>query len=278
MLPADTSLGPVQLRVSDRARTADWYERVVGVLPLVSNEEMGTLGTRGAQTILMLREVPGARPMPKRGRVGLYHHALLLPSRAQLGAFLEHLKRIGEPYGASDHWFSEAIYLTDPDGLTLEIYADQPRDTWVWRDGQVEGGIDPLDEHALLDAIEEPWSGLPKGTIMGHVHFFTGDLAAAHRFYVEGLGFEIATQRFPGALFVSAGHYHHHVGLNVWAADQPVAGPEDVGIDFWVLRVRAAAERAAARARLEALGVPVVERGDGFEATDPWGIRVVVTQ
>ena len=277
MLPAGASLGPVQLRVSDRARTSEWYERVLGALPLISNGDRVSEGTRGAQTLVMFREVPGAQPMPRRGRLGLYHHALLLPSRADLAAFLEHLHMIGEPFGASDHWFSEAIYLTDPDGLTVEVYADRPRDSWVWRDGQVEGGIDPLDERSLREAMESPWSGLPSGTTIGHVHFFVGDLGAAETFYMKGLGFELATRRFPGALFVSAGRYHHHVGLNVWAADQPRAGPEDAGLDFWSLAVPGRAELQQVRERLIAIGEPVEPTGGSmFGAVDPWGIEVRV--
>ncbi|MCE9626536.1 MAG: VOC family protein [Candidatus Eisenbacteria bacterium] len=276
MLPDSTSLGVVSLRVSDVARTVLWYQQVVGVTVLAAAEGRATLGTAAGRVLLELREVPGAHAMPQQGRLGLYHHALLLPSRADLGAFLKHLESIGEPFGASDHRFSEAIYLVDPDGITLEVYADRPREEWVWIDGRVDGATEPLDARAVRAAAGGTWQGLPAGTVVGHLHFFTGDLSAAEHFYVQGLGFGVATDRFPGALFVSAGRYHHHVGLNVWAARQPVAGPQDAGLDRWELVVEAARERDAVRDRLQALGIAVTSDTAGHEAVDPWGLRVRV--
>lgn len=276
MLPDSTSLGVVSLRISDLARTVLWYQQVVGATVLASADGHASLGTADGRVLMELREVQGAQPMPQRGRLGLYHHALLLPSRADLGAFLKHLESIGEPFGASDHHFSEAIYLNDPDGLTLEVYADRPRDEWVWIEGRVDGATDPLDGRAVRAAATGAWAGLPRGTTVGHLHFFTGDLAAAERFYVQGLGFKVATDRFPGALFVSAGRYHHHVGLNVWAARQPVAGPGDAGLDRWELLVESEPARDAVRDRLQALAIPVESMTGAHEAVDPWGLRVRV--
>lgn len=274
ILPDATRLGPVRLRVSDQARTAAWYGRVLGLVPRPGHGEVLSLGPPAGEPLVELREVPGAQPMPARGRVGLYHHALLLPSRADLGAFLSHVRALGEPFGASDHRFSEAVYLNDPDGLTVEVYADTPRETWVWEGGEVLGAVDPLDATAVLAAATGPWRGAPAGTRLGHVHFFVSDLAQAERFHVAGLGFAPVTRRFPGALFVSAGGYHHHVGLNVWAAREPVAGPHDAGLDAWTLVLPEDASRVALVRRLREQGLAGVETTDAVSVRDPWGMTM----
>lgn len=273
-LPAHTRLGPVHLRVADRARTLEWYARVTGASLLGEGDGRARLGLAGGPTLLTLREVRGARPVPRSGRLGLYHHALLLPSRAHLASFVRHLDAIGQPWAGSDHLFSEAVYLTDPDGLTLEVYADRPRSAWRWREGQVESAVDPLDLADLLAQPHEPWRQLPAGTTLGHVHLFVDDLGRAERFHVLGLGFEPTTRRFPGALFVAAGGYHHHVGLNTWAAHAPVAGPQDAGLDSWTLVLATAEEVRTTAERLATSGVEVRDVPDGFEATDPWGVEV----
>ena len=277
LLPDDISLGPVHLRVSDAARTGAWLERVLGLSALPAGDGRARYGTAAGRSLVELIERRGASAVPERGRIGLYHYAVLLPSRADLGRFLRHLAEDGERFGASDHLFSEAIYLTDPDGITVEVYADRPRDTWIHRDGQVVGTIDPLDSAAVLRAAgDTTWQGAPAGTVMGHLHFYARDLGVARRFHMDGLGFGLATALFPGALFVSAGGYHHHVGLNVWAAGQPVATEADAGLDSWTLVVPHAADREALADRLTAIGVHLDHHGQGLEARDPWGIRVRV--
>lgn len=277
-LPEDISLGPARLRVADGARAGAWLERVLGLSALAPEGERSRHGTPSGRALVELRAQPGLRHVPRRGLLGLYHYALLLPTRADLGRFLIHLGDIGEPFGASDHLFSEAIYLTDPDGLTVEVYADRPRASWIYEGDDIVGTLDPLDGEDLARAAGDTrWQGIPDGARMGHVHFYVGDLAAAERFYVGGLGFTPSTRMLPGALFVAAGGYHHHVGLNVWAAHQPVAGEGDAGLDAWSLVIPAAAERAAAAERLAALGVNPAEDGVALTAGDPWGIRVRIT-
>jgi catechol 2,3-dioxygenase len=277
LLPDDISLGPVRLRVSDAARTGEWLERVLGLGALASEDGRARLGTVAGRSLVELIERPGARAVPERGLIGLYHYAVLLPSRADLGRFLRHLGDIDERFGSSDHLFSEAIYLTDPDGITVEVYADRPRDRWIHRDGQIVGTIDPLDTAAVLrEAGDTVWQGAPVGTVMGHLHFYARDLGVARRFHMDGLGFGLATGLFPGALFVSAGGYHHHVGLNVWAAGQPVATEADAGLESWTLVVPSAAARDELAARLAVIGVDVQRDEQGLEARDPWGIRVRV--
>ena len=274
-LPDDISLGPVELRVADRTSAGAWLERVLGLRVLAGESSTVRYGAPEARTLVVLREQPGLRHVPPRGLLGLYHYAILLPSRADLGRLLVHLDAIDEKFGASDHLFSEAIYLTDPDGLTVEVYADRPRETWVYRDGNVVGTLDPLDADGLVRAAgASRWQGMPEGARMGHLHFYTGDLAVAERFYMHGLGFAASTRLFPGALFVAAGGYHHHVGLNVWAAQQPVSSAADAGLDAWSLVIPSAAERAAVSARLAGQGVALESSGSDTLARDAWGITV----
>jgi catechol 2,3-dioxygenase len=277
-LPEDVSLGAVRLRVADRARAGAWLERVLGLTALAPQGERSRHGTPSGRALVELRGQPGLRHVPRRGLLGLYHYALLLPTRADLGRFLVHLGDIGEPFGASDHLFSEAIYLTDPDGITVEVYADRPRASWIYEGADIVGALDPLDAEGLTRAAGgSRWQGIPEGARMGHVHFYVGDLAAAERFYVGGLGFTPSTRAFPGALFVAAGGYHHHVGLNVWAAHQPVASEQDSGLDAWSLVIPAAAERTAAAERMTALGATLAEDGAALTTSDAWGIRVRIT-
>jgi len=256
VLPDDIRLGPVRLRVASVARSAAWLERVLGLRPL------GDPGGRAAF---------GGRP-------GLYHYAILLPGRAELGRFLSHLDRNGIEHADADHLVSEAIYLTDPDGLTVEVYADRPREAWQRRGDEIVLATLPLDHAGLYEAgAGASWQGLPLGTRMGHVHHYVGDLAAAERFYVEGLGFAVMMRLQRSALFISAAGYHHHVGLNTWAAGRVPAGPDDAGLDEWTLIVPGGDARTAAEHRLERLGVAIGPAAGSFTATDPWGITVRVS-
>ncbi len=272
-LPVKSRLDYVSLRVASTFRSGNWLERVLGLRSLGENR----WGTPSGTPMVALREVPGARPMPRSGRPGLYHYALLLPSAGDLGRFLLHLEALGEPWAAADHLFSQALYLIDPDGITVEVYADRPREQWIRRGPDLVGAVDPLDRGPLVAAAGAiPWAGVPAATRMGHLHFYVGDLARAERFYVAALGFDVSTRIFPGALFVAAGGYHHHVGLNVWAAGQPVAGPGDAGLDEWRLVLPDAASLAELVEHARAAGVEPDEDSSDLLATDAWGLRVRV--
>jgi catechol 2,3-dioxygenase len=234
-----------------------------------------TLGTDGGVPLIELRERAGARPVPRRGRLGLYHFAVLLPDRAALGRFLRHLGELGERAGMADHLVSEAVYLTDPDGLGIEVYADRPRGSWRHEGGQLAMSTDPLDVEDLLRAGRgERWTGLPAGTVIGHVHFFVGDLARAEDFYHAGLGLDKTVWSYPGALFLAAGGYHHHVGTNTWAAGAPAATDEDARLLEWELVVPSAAEVERAAGSLAAAGWAVERMPGGALARDPWGTTV----
>ena len=277
-LPDDIRLGPVRLRVADARASGEWLARVLGMRALGESGGRTAWGGPDGTPLVELREHPGARPVPEGGRPGIYHYALLLPGRAELGGFVDHLDRMGIEHADSDHLVSEAIYITDPDGITVEIYADRPREVWTHRGGELVMAVLPVDHASLREAgAAAPWLGLPAGTRMGHVHLYVRDLAAAERFYVDGLGFAVTTRGYRGALFVSAAGYHHHLGLNIWAALRPPAGPDDAGLDEWTLAVPEAAARDALAGRLARSSVTPEAANGMLVATDPWGIRVRIT-
>jgi catechol 2,3-dioxygenase len=272
-LPEATRLGAVRLQVADLGRSVDWYRRVLGLRVLDQAPGRAGLGPEGAGTVLVeLRERPGAAPVPRRGRLGLYHFALLLPDRAALARFVGHLGAIGERAGMSDHRVSEALYLSDPDGLGIEVYADRPRAEWHHEGRQLVMATDPLDLDRLLPAAgSAEWAGLPAGTVLGHVHLFVADLARAEAFYHAGLGFDKVVWSYPGALFLSAGGYHHHLGTNTWATGADPAGEGDARLLEWEIVLPGEADVEAAASSLAAAGVAVTRDSGGTTASDPWG-------
>jgi catechol 2,3-dioxygenase len=227
-LPADTSMGPVHLTVADLERSLGYYRRSIGLDVLDEDGRRASLGV-GATELLALVEEPGARPA--RGYTGLYHVALLLPARRELARWLAHAARERVPLtGLSDHDVSEAIYLSDPDGHGIEIYADRPRERWEGEVGRRMTTF-PLDVNDLLgeldDPTSEPFEGLPGGTVMGHVHFKVARIPETIQFYRDTLGFDLMAALGPQAAFLSAGGYHHHVGANTW--ESAGAGPPPPG-------------------------------------------------
>jgi catechol 2,3-dioxygenase len=276
-LPAATRIGAVRLQVADLDRSLAYYERVIGFSVLDRGRAMARLGVEPGQPLLELHEQPGATPMPRRGRLGLYHFAILLPERAALGRFVRHLAELDVAAGMSDHLVSEAIYLSDPDGLGIEVYADRPRDTWQYHGGQLVMATDPLNVPSLLAAAgAAPWTGAPEGTVIGHVHLYVGDLDRAAAFYEGALGLDRMVWSYPGALFLSAGGYHHHLGTNTWAASAPAPGENDAQLLEWELLIPDSAAAAAAVERLSRHGASVSRSGEGGLARDPWGTAVRV--
>lgn len=275
-LPEDAQIGRVALQISDLARSVSYYEKVLGLDVRERSDGFAALAPRGGgDVILELREFPGAKLVPRRGLLGLYHFAVLLPDRASLGRFVSHLSEIGTYAGMSDHLVSEAVYLTDPDGLGIEVYADKSRSSWVVDNGQMAMTTKPLDVQSVVAAAAgEKWEGSPAGTRMGHVHFHVGDIDAAAAFYHAGLGLDKIVWSYPGALFMSAGGYHHHVGVNTWAAGSPPASDDDARLLYWELVVPEQSDADSAIRSIEAAGFGVT-RSDGItEAVDPWGIRL----
>lgn len=277
-MPDDLSLGRVRLQVAELERSLAWYERVLGMRVIERTASEATLGAHGNDApLVVLHERRGAAPAPGRGRLGLYHYAILLPDRAALGRFVAHLASIGERAGASDHLVSEALYLNDPDGLGIEVYADRPRSAWR-TDAHRQLAMDtrPLDLDGLVRAAGgAPWTGMPAGTVMGHVHLHVGGIEPAAAFYHDALGLDKVVWSYPGALFLSAGGYHHHLGLNTWAGPgaRP-AGENDARLLDWEIVLPRPADVDAAARNLEALGHAPARIDGGWLAADPWGTQV----
>jgi catechol 2,3-dioxygenase len=266
----------VRLQVADLTRAMAFYERVLGLQLIGRPEGRALLGAMGGgRPLVELHERPGATPMPREGRLGLYHFALLLPDRAALGRFVAHLSGLGLPAGSANHLVSEALYLHDPDGLGIEVYADRPRDTWQTRGGELAMASDWLDLRDLVAAGGgERWTGAPSGTTVGHLHLHVADLAAAAAFYRDALGFAVTVSSYPGALFLSAGGYHHHLGVNVWAgADATPPGPNDAQLLEWEL-VLPSAEASGVAERLAAAGHAVERAKEGWVVADPWRTKL----
>jgi len=276
-LPAATSVGPVTLQVTDLARSRGYYRDVLGMRELSLGEGEAELGAADGAVLVRLRARPGARPVARAGRLGLYHFAVLLPDRGALGRFLSHLAELNMYAGMSDHLVSEAIYLRDPDGLGIEVYADRPRTDWRSDGRELAMSTAPLDVDAVVAAgAGEPWTGMPAGTRMGHIHLHVGDLRQAEAFYHAALGLDKVVWSYPGALFLSAGGYHHHLGLNTWAAGSPPAAEYEARLLEWELVLPDAAEVDAASASLAAAGFEVSRDDAGVSAADPWGTRLAL--
>ena len=225
-LPAQTTLGPVRLQVADLERSIAYYEQVLGLHVATRTEEAAALTPRGEDIVLVeLRQRRDARAVPRRGRLGLYHYAILLPDRAALGRFLAHLRDLGAYAGMSDHFVSEALYLTDPDGLGIEVYADRPRSSWRHEDRQLTMATNPLDVQSVIGAAGgERWTGMPSDTRIGHVHLYVDDIDRAGAFYHDALGFDKVVWSYPGALFpvrrwLPSSPGHEHLGSRRTSCD-----------------------------------------------------------
>ncbi len=276
-----TTIGMVSLTVADLSRSAEFYERTLGLRRLVGDDGRAHLGTQDGQLLIELVADASAEPRNPRS-AGLFHLALLMPDRIELARALGRLARTRWPLdGASDHLVSEALYLSDPEGNGIEIYRDRPRREWPQEDGTLAMATLPLDIQDVVaelgDAprIEEV---APAGTRMGHVHLQVADLQPAEEFYCGVLGFEVTVRGYPGALFVSAGGYHHHIGLNTWhSAGASVAAPGALGLRSFeaVLPTSEALDEVLSRVREAGLdGEP--QTGGGTLVRDPSGNGVLL--
>ncbi len=284
-LPAETQVGPVRLQVSNLERSLAYYQPVLGLRVLEQQPGTALLGaTDDPRPLVELVERAGARPVPRQSRLGLYHFAILLPDRAALGRFVRHLASIGAQAGASDHLVSEAIYLRDPDGLGIEVYSDRPRTSWRTHDTsrgrELDMATEPIDLDALVAAAgSAPWTGMPAGTVMGHVHLHVADLERAAEFYQQALGLDAVVWSYPGALFLSAGGYHHHLGVNTWAGPHaPSPTADDARLLEWTLLLPDQSAAARAAERFRQAGHAVAARGDAsWSVEDPWGTQLRLT-
>lgn len=267
-------IGAVTLRVCDLAKLTAYYRDAIGLQLLSSTDRSAELGVAGR--VLVRLEAGAAQPS---SAAGLFHLAILLPSRGDLADWLKHAAETGiRLEGASDHLVSEALYLSDPEGNGIEIYRDRRRPEWPRRsDGGIAMATERLDlDRLLAEAGSEPYAGMPAGTGMGHIHLRVGDTAAAEAFYRDLVGFELMV-RYPGASFLASGGYHHHIAGNIWGSRG--AGPRqpgEAGLDRFELVARDEADFAAMRERIlagsgtEVGGVPTI--------ADPWGNRLALVR
>jgi catechol 2,3-dioxygenase len=270
-----TYLGSVTLRVADLQRSISFYKQIVGLQLIGSDSGTASLGT-GSTPILHLREVPGATPAPKHA-TGLYHAAILLPTRRALASTVLHLHESGIQFGYADHLVSEAFYLADPDGNGLEIYRDRPREEWNWQDGTVKMDNAPIDFDSLFAELngDTSWTGAPDGTTLGHMHLQIGDTGVAEAFYHKLLGFDVVA-RWHGALFMSAGGYHHHLGLNTWnSRNAPPTPLTSAGLDAFTIVLPALDDLVN---RLKSAQIEVQDSENGaVTIRDPWQNRLILT-
>jgi catechol 2,3-dioxygenase len=275
-LPAALRLGAVELTVADLDRSVAWYQRSLGLRVHAQDVTTAALGD-GSETVVVLSEDPVARPAGRHA--GMYHYALLYPSREELARAAVRLAETRTPVqGASDHGTHEAIYLPDADGNGIELAADRPRDQWP-QDLGYAGGPAPLDFESLLGTVhgEPPADRVGEGLRMGHVHLHVGDIDEALAFYRDILGFE-EQANLGTAAFVSAGGYHHHLGINVWQGEGVGPRPDHTaGLEHWTVELPTAADVAAVRARVQAAGLAADPACTGFVTRDPWqtAVRIV---
>ena len=302
MIDPATAIGTVRLTVSDLERSVAFYERSLGLLARAPEGSSVGLATPDGAPLVELEGNPSAHPLERRA-TGLFHLAILVPSRLELARSLGRLAARGWPLdGASDHLVSEALYLSDPDGNGIEIYRDRPRAQWPRTNGQLRMATLPLDIDRLLSELSANGASsttapglsgpelvtgeavaqavpaaVPAGTRMGHIHLQMSDLGEAEEFYSGVLGFEVTVRGYPGALFVSAGGYHHHIGLNTWhsaRAKPPPAGSIGLREYELVLPDERALEGVVGRVQAAGLGTEAVARG--ARVRDPSGNAVVL--
>ena len=276
----DTSLGPVRLTVSELDRSRVFYEQAVGLRAVEHDDGALGFGAPGGRVLIELRG-DAAAPRLNRRAPGLYHLAILVPTRSDLAFALARLVQAGWPLdGASDHMVSEALYLSDPDGNGIEIYRDRPREEWRRVGDQLQMATLPLDLDAVLAELRgesELQESAPDGTTIGHVHLQVADLAEAEAFYHGVLGFDVMVRGYPGALFVSAGGYHHHIGLNTWhSAGAPPAVAGSVGLRSFSVELPNERELQAVLARIDRANIASNPEPDGVLVRDPFGNGVVL--
>ncbi|MER1988981.1 MAG: VOC family protein [Solibacillus isronensis] len=276
----------VQLKVSNLVRSIEYYTTVIGFKVLQQTETEAYLTADGQTSLVSLVEVQNAQPL-KQGFAGLYHLALLLPSRKDLGNIVQHFVNMNIRLGAADHDVSEALYLNDPDGNGIEIYIDRHESEWTWnQDEQVHMVTEQLNFQPILAAADGNWNGLPADTVMGHVHLSVVNLDKSEQFYTNVLDYNVVTRYGAQALFVSTGKYHHHFGLNTWNSNNGHAPTNDmVGLKSFTVVLKDAEYAEKVKQSLTTNGFIVENFAEApahggtqlFSTVDPNGLRIVFT-
>ncbi len=269
----------VTLRVSDLDRSIRFYTDILGFKLLNKEDTSAELTADGAASIIKLQQPAEIHPKT-RGTAGLYHFAILLPSREALGSFLFHMAAKQYPVtGGSDHLVSEALYLNDPDGNGIEVYRDREPEEWDWIRDQVQMATEPLDVEELIElGKKHEWSGMPAGTVMGHLHLHVGNLTEAAAFYKDILGYEIVTAYGNQAKFLSTGKYHHHIAINIWNGNgAPAAGKDTAGLASYTISLPDEEAVAEIKEALKQHDYPYMEKGNSVYVEDLSGSTVVLT-
>jgi catechol 2,3-dioxygenase len=269
------------MTVSDLAASRQFYEQAIGLRGTDRDDGTVELAAQDDRPLVVLHG-DSAAPRLNRRATGLYHLAILLPTRLDLAFALARLAEARWPLdGASDHLVSEALYLSDPDGNGIEIYRDRPRDEWRYDNGALQMSTLPLDLGDVLGELtdaDSPQPAAPAGTTIGHVHLQVADIAQAEAFYNGVLGFDVTVRGYPGALFVSAGGYHHHIGLNTWqSAGSGPPAPGSVGLRTYEVQLPDQGELAAVLGRVRAAGIDTIGVPGGTLVRDPSGNGVLLT-
>ena len=274
-----TYVGEVQLKVSNLSESIRFYEEVMSLKVKDQSASQASFTTNGKDTLLTIIEPEGIQS--KKGQTtGLYHFALLLPTRADLAQVVKHFIQDEIRFATGDHLVSEAIYLADPDGNGIEIYADRNPDKWEWQDGEVAMTTVAVDIDDLLqETTTDAWQGLPENTVMGHIHLQVNDLEENEKFYIDGLGFSVVNRYGDSALFISDHDYHHHIALNTWSSrSERHAEESETGIHAYTILFPSEEVRSEKIAQLKKIGAPIHEENGAYYVYDPSQIKIILKE
>ncbi len=272
----NTFVGQIHLLVSDLERSTEFYQTIIGFRILSKTEHKVSLTVDGLKPLVTIEKRDNLITV-NQPKTGLFHFALLVPTRLELAKTLVHLLQTGYPLqGASDHLVSEAIYLADPDGNGIEIYTDRSSESWNWKGDQVDMASLPLQAQELIElGSNETWDRLSERTVMGHIHLQVSELIRSEEFYSNGLRFNVVSRYGEQALFLSTGKYHHHIGLNIWnSAFAAPLEPNIIGIDWYSIVYKDEESRTHALSSLKVIKAPLLEEDGKIYTMDPSGIKI----